>query len=161
MSDEEQTAVNTLGLDQLLKALKPNNMPIARLGVLNDSPHVNANGKSTKTNAEIGIIHEYGGPKTVQRSWLRVPLATMLFKTLEKAGAFDDAALKRVIETGSLLPYVQKVTLVAEGIVLEGFNTGGYGLWKASDMRFKKNHQTLVETQQLRNAISSEVKENG
>ncbi len=65
----------------------------------------------------------------------------------------------RNVQHSELNLLVKKVAVVAEGIVAEAFDTGGFGQWPPSDMTHKKVHQTLVETQQLRNSITSEVKE--
>ena len=47
---------------------------------------------------------------------------------------------------------------VGESIVQDAFSTGGFGKWKPSRMENKQTKQTLVETQQLRNSITSDVK---
>lgn len=149
---------NAKGLKQLLKALK-DKMPVARVGVLSskDSRAAVTKGYSGETNAEIGAKHEFGTDGMPVRSFLRVPIAEHLQQYLEKAGAFDEDAVKRVIAEGSLVPWVEKVGLVGEDIVQEAFDTGGFGQWKPSNMKYKHNQQTLVETTQLRKSIASEV----
>ena len=67
-------------------------------------------------------------------------------------------ALERVIEEGSIQAWIEKVGIVGVETVLEAFATGGFGQCKPSNMDHKKNKQTLVETQQLRNSITSDVK---
>lgn len=114
--------------------------------------------KSLLTNATVGAAHEFGTTKLPQRSFLRVPLTENLQGALETSGAFDKTALNEVVRTGSLDPWIKKAGVVAESVVLGAFDTGGYGKWPPSDMTKKENHQTLVETQQLRNAITHEVK---
>jgi hypothetical protein len=47
----------------------------------------------------------------------------------------------------------------AEKIIQDGFTSCGFGKWKPSDMTHKKVAMTLVETQQLMESISSEVKD--
>lgn len=155
MSDEAAYTVNLRGLDKLLKALgtKP---PKARIGILGNSAARSDGGPS---NAQVGAWHEFGTSKLPVRSFLRVPITENLQKEMEKSGAFDKDALANVLATGSILPWLKKVMIMAEGIVADAFDSGGFGKWKPSDMTRKKNHQTLVETQQLRNAITSEVKE--
>lgn len=151
MSDVE---LNTKNLEKLLKALK-GKLPTARVGILGDSGR--SGGKAT--NAEIGAHHEFGTTKLPQRSFLRIPIQDNLDKVLKASGAFDKDVVRQIITQGSVVPFLKKVAIVAEGIVADAFATGGFGKWKPSDMRRKTNAQTLVETAQLRNSITSEVKE--
>jgi phage gpG-like protein len=69
----------------------------------------------------------------------------------------DKDVLNDVLKSGTFTPWLKKVAVLAEGIVADAFASGGFGKWPPSDMTHKKNHQTLVETQQLRNSITSEV----
>jgi hypothetical protein len=150
----DDVTLNTRGLDKLLKALK-GKQPVARVGVLGDK---NAR-KESDSNATIGAKHEFGDDKMPIRSFLRMPITDMMQKYLDKSKAFDKDALKRVIASGSILEWLKKVAITAEAIVADAFDSGGFGKWKPSNMQFKKNHQTLVETQQLRNSVTSDVKE--
>lgn len=150
----EDVKLNATALDKLIKALKAK-MPQISVGILGSSSR---QGSTGKTNAEIGAFHEFGTSKTPIRSFLRMPLAEHLAPALKESGLFTQAVLKEVVAEVSVVPWAKKVAIVAEGVVLEAFDTGGYGKWPASDMTHKKNHQTLVETTQLRNAIVSEVK---
>lgn len=143
------------GMKALIKACK--NPGHVRLGILGkqglrkemDGP----------TNAEIGAAHEFGTERLPIRSFLRMPITEHLKARLEQSGAFDKDTLKEVVREGSIDAWLAKVGIVGEAIVQEAFATGGFGQWKPSDMSDKKVHQTLVETQQLRNSITSEVKE--
>lgn len=143
------------GLEKLLKTLKAK-PPTARVGILGSQAR---NGDTGLTNAEVGAFHEFGTARLPQRSFLRIPISENLNKYLSRSGAFDKDTFKEVMATGSILPWLKKVAAVAEQIVAEAFDTGGFGKWPPSDMRHKTNKQTLVETQQLRNAVTSEVKE--
>lgn len=158
MSDTVE--LKTPGLDKLLKALKTK-PPQTRVGILGDKT---VRGKDSgpnagRTNAEVGAAHEFGTTTLPQRSFLRIPISENLQKEMEKSGALDKDALNEVIKSGTLVPWMKKVAVIAEGIVADAFDTGGFGKWQPSDMTRKKNHQTLIETQQLRNSITSEVKE--
>lgn len=163
------------GLDSLIRALdKP---PTIRVGILGGNKNARTGGvlhsviktRQTKfvkdkamvetlTNAEVGAIHEFGGEKTPQRSFLRVPIADKLQEYLELSRAFDDSVTRDVILDGTIVRWLKKVAVIAEQIVADAFDSRGFGRWKASNMSRKQNHQTLVETQQLRNSITSEVK---
>lgn len=163
MSDDGVT-INTKGLDQLLKALNAR-PPTARVGVLADTTarKNNTTKGSIPTNAEVGAAHEFGAPARglPQRSFLRVPITDNLDKRLEQEGMTDEQALKDVIKSGSVLPWVKTVTAIAKGIVTEAFATGGFGKWKGwSDSHYSNNAgQLLVDTKQLRDSIVMEVKE--
>ncbi len=169
MSDEdnnsgsmsEDVTINVKGLDNLLKALG-GKQPVARVGILGDNA-VRGSGASqgVPSNAQIGAWHEFGTVKSPVRSFLRMPLSVFLGKRLTSAGFFKEDVLKQVIDQKSMVPWVRKIGILAEAIVQEAFDTAGFGSWPPSDMRGKKNHMTLVETTQLRNSITSDVKENG
>lgn len=160
--------LNTKGLDDLLKALK-GKLPTVSVGILGKNTRSSSatfdqvvNGKvSFETNASIGAKHEFGEVtkfgKLPVRSFLRVPITDHLQKYLDASGAFEEDSIKKVIKEKSLVSFLKKIGIVAENIVSDAFATGGFGLWKPSNMAFKKNHQTLVETQQLRNSITSRV----
>ncbi len=176
MSDEA-FKLNTKNLDGLLKAMKQN-MHRARVGILGGKTVRNqlpkqatwksvdaTSGKKPKgkfeggTNASIGALHEFGGAKMPQRSFLRVPIAEHLQKELESSGAFDKDTLIQVVKDGWFVPWLEKIAIIAEKIVGEAFDTGGFGKWPKWSQGYTNNTgQILVDTQQLRNSITSEVK---
>lgn len=162
MSDDDRMTFNVKGLEKLLTALKAR-PPVARVGILGANAtkkHTEEGGsESDLTNATIGAFHEFGTTKLPQRSFLRWPLALHLDKKMQSSGALKEDTMKEVIATGSVLPWLKKIAILAEAIVLEAFDTGGNGQWKPSIMGPKKVKQTLVETQQLRDSITSEAKE--
>ena len=147
--------LNDKKLKDLIKALK-GKVPKARVGILGGAK--NSRKDDTQTNAEIGAKHEFGDDQVPQRSFLRVPLSDNLQKYLEKNGAFNKDVFEKVLKEKSIYEWVKKLAITAEQIIAEGFASGGYGKWKPSNMEHKKVHQTLVETQQLRNSITSDVK---
>jgi phage gpG-like protein len=158
MSDDTVT-INVKGLDQLLKALKAG-PPIARVGILGDKTARSGDG-SFQTNAEIGAAHEFGTSKMPARSFLRVPISQNLQKEMENSGALDKKTLNEVVKQGSVLPWVKKIAILAEGIVADAFDTGGFGKWPGwKNPNYTNNSgQLLVDTKQLRDSITSEVKE--
>lgn len=151
----EETTVNVKGLDQLMKAIK-GKLPQVRIGVLGSN---NARTGGSSTNAQVGAAHEFGTTTIPQRSFLRVPLAENLGKELENAGALDEDVLKGVIRKGDIIPWLEKVAIVAESIVLGAFDSGGYGHWVPwKNPSYENNSgQLLVDTHQLRDSISTEV----
>lgn len=154
MSEEsDAVTVNVRGLDQILKALK-RNPPQVRIGILGGGPR--SNGKTT--NAEVGAAHEFGTSRLPQRSFLRIPISDHLEKRMESSGALDPKALKEVIEGGSLIPWITKIAIIAENIVLDAFDTGGFGKWSPwKGSYISKTGNMLVNTAQLRNSITYEV----
>lgn len=146
---------STKGLDQILKALK-GKQPYARIGILGTS----AGRTGGSSNAQIGAAHEYGTSSLPMRSFLRMPLTDNLDKRLASAGAFNKDALNRLVKEGSMVAWVEKLAILAEAIVGEAFDSGGFGKWAALNpktMASKKVKQILLETGQLRSSITSEV----
>ena len=117
------------------------------------------------TNAAIGAAHEFGSVKRnlPKRSFLREPLIENLQAALDSAGAFSPHEQAEIIKQKSLLPWTRKMAIMAENIVKKAFETNGYGKWKDvadATMDRKTTSLTLVETTQLRDSITSEVKAN-
>ncbi len=155
---EDDIEMNTKGLDQLIKAFK-GDLPKARVGILG-SKGARTDSKIGSTNASIGAIHEFGTSTMPQRSFLRVPLAEHLQKKMESSGAFDKSVLAQVIKQGSVLEWMKKMAVLAESIVAEAFATKGFGKWPAwrTAGYTNKGNTLLVDTGQLRDSITSEVK---
>ncbi len=151
----ETTQLNIKNLEKILKAFKAKPV-VARVGILGESGRRQSSGK---TNAEIGACHEFGTTTLPVRSFLRLPISSLMQKYLDNSGAFDKDVLKEVVAKATFTPWIKKMAVVAESIVSDAFDSGGFGTWAPSNMARKQNHQTLVETQQLRNSITSEVKE--
>lgn len=147
---------------KLIKALKKEASK-GRVGILGDrTVRQTAPGeKQALTNAQVGAFAEFGTTTAPQRSFLRKPMIDHFQKALETSGAFTPAVLVEVLKTASFTPWTRKACVVAEGVVLGAFDSGGYGEWVPSQMSGKKVQQTLIETQQLRNSITSEVREDG
>lgn len=148
----DDVKINLKGLEKMIKALKKKPV-IARVGVLGNH-NQRDDGES---NASIGAKHEFGTSSLPVRSFLRLPISALLFKYMEDSGAFNKESLAEVVKQASFRPWVEKVAILAENIVQDAFDSGGFGIWPKSNMANKTNHQTLVETQQLRNSITSEV----
>ena len=156
---DDQTDFNMKGIDDLLKALK--NPPMARVGILG-SDASQAHGDGGSTNAQIGACHEYGTANLPIRSFLMMPISVFLFKRAQKAGFFDKETLARVLRERSLVSFVKKFAVLAEGIVGEAFASNGFGTWVPHSPHYKNNTgMILVDTQQLRNSITSDVEGEG
>ena len=148
------------GLEKILKALRKK-PPVCRVGILGDSTRKPKEGeKKTSDNATIGAAHEFGTEHIPQRSFLRMPIAKGLNKEMEKSNLFDKDVLKEVIRTGSLVPWMEKAATCAEACVQDAFDQGGPGWPQWKDPNYSNNAgQLLVDTKQLRESITSEVKE--
>lgn len=158
VSVDTKTRVKLDGLEKIRKALG-RSLPEIRVGILGENASRENEGNSGLTNAQVGAFHEFGTSKLPVRSFLRMPLSLFLKKRLEAEGILSDENIKQVIASGNVRPLLEQIAVVAEAVVLEGFATGGYGKWAPTkNMGRKKVQQTLVETGQLRDSITSEVK---
>lgn len=143
------------GLKNAMKLISENKSPMARVGILGNGTR----NEGEITNATIGAKHEFGEDGMPVRSFLRMPISENMQKYLVDSGALSSTALEEAIRTGNFENFVRKIGVLSETIVLDAFASGGFGKWKPSDMEYKKNKETLVETQQLRNSITSDVQE--
>lgn len=157
MSDDTTVELDSRVLEKFIRMLKKP-IPVVKIGILGNSTRSDSGGV---TNAEVGAAHEFGAPARglPQRSFLRVPLYDELNKKLEQSGAFDKETFEEVASEGSFLPWMKKVGVVAEAIVLEGFSTQGYGKWAPWKNPNYHNEGGLILTDsgQLRNSITHEV----
>lgn len=151
-----EVELKTGHLDRLIKSLS-GELPSVKVGIL--GAKTARHGSTANTNAAVGLKHEFGQEGMPIRSFLRMPLTEQMQRYLDNSKAFTKDVLKDVLAELSIIPWLKKIGIIGETIVLDGFNSGGFGKWKPSIMTKKRNHQTLVETQQLRNSISSEVEE--
>ena len=147
--------LDTTNLEKFLKALK--NRPRARVGILGDKA---GRSESVANNATIGAYHEFGTTKMPQRSFLRMPISEKLNEKLKNSGAFDKDVLAEVVSRGTIVPWLKLVAITAESIVLEAFGSGGFGKWPQWSEKYKsKTGSLLVDTTQLRESITHDVKE--
>jgi len=141
-------------LEKIMRAFKDSKGPSVAIGIMGSSTR--SDGQS---NAVVGAAHEFGTSRLPKRSFLREPITENLDKKLYAGGKFSDAEMKQVIREAGLKAWLNRIAILSEQVVQEAFDTAFGGRWKRSNMKYKKNHQTLVESQQLRNAITSEVRE--
>lgn len=156
MTEDQDVIINTKGLDKLLKALKTQ-PPVCRVGILGDKDARTSHGTS---NATIGAAHEFGTSELPMRSFLRVPISEKLTKEIESSGALDKDVMRDVIKSGTVVPWLKKIAILAEGIIEGAFASSGYGKWAAWTTPGYDNNtgQILKDTQQLSRSITSEVK---
>lgn len=160
----EGDTVEVGGLDKLAQALKKK-PPVARVGILGAKTNRAKEKGAESTNAEIGAAHEYGSLARgiPQRSFLRMPIGDRLQGEMERSGLLTEGETKKVLQQGTLVPWLRQVAALAEGIVKDAFNTKGFGKWPGWRIPGYTNRtgQVLVDTTQLRDSITSEVKDEG
>lgn len=152
----EKTEIEIKGLDKLAKAFKK--VPEIHVGILGNG----AKRDGGLSNAQIGAFHEFGNHKVPMRSFLRIPLSKYLDAQLKKDGVIEKKSVDNAVKLGTLTPIMKQIAVAAEGVVLDAFASAGFGEWKPlapETLQRKKVQQILVETQQLRNSITSEIVE--
>ncbi len=147
------------GLARLTKALKIKNPPHINVGILGTKGERNGKGMS---NAAIGAVHEYGSParNIPSRSFLRMPLQDHLQDKMEASGALNQKVLEEVVKAGSIMPWLEKIKLLAKATVIEAFETAGWGKWaRWKDPNYKNNAMMILhDTGQLQDAQDAEIK---
>jgi hypothetical protein len=165
--------VDLTGLNNLIKSA--GSQYVVRVGILGEKPRSAKTSeesdkqKDPPTNAEIGLAHEKGvkSRNLTRRSWLQVPLEDHLPAVFIKEGP---KAMTMMLLGQSLQAY-EMLKEICEDIVQKGFDTSGYGKWKALELQtlyrkhprgFSKwtkenNDQILVDTAQLRKSVTSVV----
>lgn len=108
-------------------------------------------------NPNIGLQHEFGNPSTKlpERSFLRFPLMVHLWTSVKQINWIEK------IQKIGLLRTLKFLGVVAEETIQESFATRGWGQWRAlqpATIEAKGGSDAvLIETNQLRRAISSRV----
>ena len=158
-----------------------------KVGIIGDTAY-QKHEHTDLTNADLGAIHEYGattedGVVITTRSFLRMPLLSSegrraiikeVIKNNEgvaelvKKPTGDEAdtayreAVKKIVNPETI---ANQIALAAVSRVQEAFKTDGFGNWKPTTEASRKqrhgspDNPTLVDTGQLRDSISFEVKE--
>lgn len=156
----ENDVIEIKGLEQIMKSLK-GKPPMIRIGVLGGGARSSKNSKGI-TNATVGAVHEFGAPnKNIpQRSFLRIPLTENLQKEMEASGLFTQEISNKVIKSGSVKPWLEKVGVCAQSVVLDAFESSGDGKWpKWKNPNYKnEGGMLLVDTQQLRDSLTWDIK---
>lgn len=163
--------VNLDNLIALGKAL--HTRPTIQIGIFSGKGNRNDSGKARKTgghrkvkgttsdqtNADIGAAHELGvrSHNLPSRSWLRMPLSTKT-KEIMAEGKIGAEAL---ILQGKMMMVWKRIGIAAEKMVQAAFDSNGFGTWqalKASTVAAKHSATILIDTAQMRRAVSSRVR---
>lgn len=155
MNDPLKVDVVDLNVKKLIQALKE--PAVVRVGILGSK--AGRKGK-VPSNAVVGAAHEFGTSIHPRRSFLFDPLREKLQQYVEKSKAFTDDVVKQVIAEKSMIVWLRKLGVIAESVVLDAFATGGFGKWVPWKSKQYKNNtgQLLLDTTQLRNSITSDVR---
>lgn len=143
------------GLQKFAQSISKTTEYRTRVGILGSK--ANRTSKGGMTNADIGFIHEFGGPKTPKRSFLRMPIfqkSEQILKSVKEAGALKKLA------AGNVVMVLADMGVGCEAAILEAFGSAGFGSWKKNAPRTikkKGSSAPLIDTGQLRRSISSAV----
>jgi hypothetical protein len=171
MSDESKISINLAPLAKLRGDLAKK--IVAKVGIrANTGPHTLAANQSTPgkkaspiglgsiTNVQLGVIHEFGsadGQHPPPRSFLRMPMEV---NKKELVKFLETGNMKALIVQGEVAKVLKLLGVKGETIVQRAFDSGGFGRWKGladSTVRAKGSSTILVDTGQLRRAVSSWV----
>lgn len=155
-----------------------------KVGIIGDTAY-QTHEHTNLTNADLGAIHEFGTVNTPRRSFLADSILTnegkraiikevvsnneAIAELMKKptGDEYDTAyreAVKKVVNPETV---ANQIAIAALNRVQEAFTNDGYGKWKPTTERSRKHrygspdNPTLVDTGQLRDSISFEVKKNG
>ena len=156
MARQSKITVNLDGLENLVGRLKGYQ---ARVGVLGGSgARTESDGM---TNAEIGVIHEFGNDKVPPRSWLRMPIEEKRRELVKFVGS---GTVRGLLDRGDIVGVFKAIGVKAEAIVLSAFETKGFGKWpdnSPATIARKGSDKPLIDTSQLRRAVTSDVVKKG
>ncbi len=143
------------GLDELRAQLTAMPKARAHVGLFAEKSIRKA---GTIDNPNLGLEHEYGDPrvKLPQRSFLRLPLIRWLGPEVELKGR----SLFRMLRSKGLPGMLKLIGVLGESVVQRAFVTGGFGAWPKlanTTIKRKGSAKILIETAQLRKAVSSRV----
>jgi phage gpG-like protein len=156
MSETKITA-DLSKLEDILKGL--GGEYYARVGLLGADGSAPHDHKSDLTNAELGLIHEFGSFEADirARSFLRMPLET---KQDELVQAMGSGLVKEAINKGDTKKVYKILGMAAEGIVKDAFRTSGYGQWPPNTpetIAKKGSSKPLIDEGTLMASVTSDV----
>lgn len=156
MNGQTRVVADLSELEALVKEL--GGQYVARVGILGSNAGAAHTGTDL-TNAEIGLIHEFGSlsRNIPPRSFLRMPVEV---KQQEIVQGMASYRTKNALEKGEIKRVYRDLGLYAEGFVKQAFASGGYGNWapnKPSTVAQKGSDKPLIDTAQLRRSITSDV----
>lgn len=157
MAEQTKIRADLSQLENLLKQI--GGEFVARVGVIGSAAGEVHDSESGLTNAELGLIHEFGSESRniPARSFLRMPLETKQDQLIDK---LDTGEVKDAIESGDIKQVYKVLGREGEQIVRDAFMSGGYGNWKANapaTVARKGTDKPLLDTGALQRSVSSDV----
>lgn len=156
MSIEAKITSNFRGLDKIIAQLGDKGAGV-KVGILGSTDTRKEDG--SVTNAEIGIIQEYGSVsrKIPPRSFLRMPILAKKNQLINQATTGDT---RKKLLSGDIKGALTNIGYIAEEIIDDAFKSSGFGAWPANSpitTAKKGSSKPLIDTGQLRRAITSKV----
>jgi phage gpG-like protein len=148
--------IEKFNMEPLHKFVKEiNSKKRVRVGIFGDK---NGRQKGADTNASLGAIHEFGSISggIPARSFLRMPIHMKAKEIIKNASDGMGALLKE----GGMATILKTLGFACESVVQMAFASRGFGKWKPNSpvtIRRKGSSAPLIDTGQLRRAISSKV----
>ena len=111
------------------------------------------------SNAEIGVVHEFGSPhgRIPERSFLRMPIMSRLDDELKSQ---TESAWRELFQAEGPLGVLRGIGQAAVNVIQEAFATGGFGRWAKlarATIRRKGSDTILKDTGQLARSITFSV----
>lgn len=154
MTNQTKITYNLKGLEDLKQKLGQEYR--ARVGVLGSNV---AREEGPIDNATLGMIQQFGSlTKNIPpRDFLIMPIQR---HGRELVAAMGKASITKAIAAGDIKKAYSLLGAVALGFVQQAFETSGFGQWAPnapSTIRQKKSDRPLINTGQLRRAITNDV----
>lgn len=117
-----------------------------------------ASGESSEmTNAEIGVLQEFGNAKIPPRSFLRMPIEEKVRDLIRFLGS---KMIVDLIGRGEIKKVYTMLGIEAEGIVQDAFRSRGFGQWAPNSpvtIEKKGSDAPLIDIGELRKSVTSDV----
>lgn len=131
----------------------------AQVGLFADTAGRSTDRGRIDSNPTLGAEHEFGnvGKNLPERSFLRMPLNLHLGDVVKQRAPLDWFLALR---SGGWKRVLGFLGALGEDVVQESFATRGWGVWaplRPATIRKKGSSAILIETAQMRKAISSRV----
>lgn len=155
MAKESKITIDLSGLEELRRQIGAGYY--TRVGILGSKTDRTSDDGGTATNAEIGVMMEFGTEDIPPRSWLRFPIE---YKMKELVQFMASASVRLKIEKNDIIGVFKLIGLKAEAIIQSAFASRGFGQWaplQQSTIDAKGSNVPLIDTSQLRRAVSSDV----
>ena len=131
----------------------------ARVGILGSHAARDDESKDGLNNATLGLIQMFGSfTKNIPpRDFLFMPIQ---MHSKEILSGLKRASFRAAMIAGDFRKVYKLLGILAENYVQAAFETGGFGQWpplSPATIARKKSDQILIDTGQLRRAITSDV----